>query len=430
MIHLNEDKLDDELFEATGRVTDPRALVVLLYRLMRDLVPSGKLVHYARMGEARKPPYKLPDGDLGRLAIRLADELTGDKTVFETEPDDDDEDDEEEPPVDPDLVNVAKYLMDRRKWSFLVFEDEAVSDHGEPVHAWDVPLNVAGPLWIRLNSFTWSSVERYLQENLCKHFELRYHGDLYRVVLERASSFQRVAWHYFFRISLVPENTSKDAKEAPTPEEKRDDIPVVDKPADTPRRVDTSGLLAEEDAKFLAAMRSRLGRVDALLARVDLKLCIAPDDEFLQGVEKELQRLESLLRLLTPLYTQQGDDHCWRDLYTKEAATLAGFPNWVPKVLDKPTMLANCGHFVDCLLSHDHYVTPTVSRKEHEKEVRRLQDMVVDARVDLTYRYEPSNGSFSNPAWYARPDNSPTRCETYDEARALVRKALGFDPQT
>jgi hypothetical protein len=102
----------------------------------------------------------------------------------------------------------------------------------------------------------------------------------------------------------------------------------------------------------------------------------------------EIERLRKLEVVVVRVLTQQGDDHCWRDVYT-EMAGLVGM-EFLPVVLDKPTMIRNCDHFVDCLLSGDHYVAPSVAETEKLRaqvaELKRESELHLDCMADCCDR--------------------------------------------
>ena len=108
------------------------------------------------------------------------------------------------------------------------------------------------------------------------------------------------------------------------------------------------------------------------------------------GVARYLEdhkvRLGRLIDKVRRIFLQEGDDHCWRDLYTAETAALVGVKDWVPKVLDRETMLKNCGQFVDCLLAGKHYVTPDEARQENaalRRENEELKARIAELEADL-----------------------------------------------
>lgn len=88
---------------------------------------------------------------------------------------------------------------------------------------------------------------------------------------------------------------------------------------------------------------------------------------------------EQLRDKVRPVFLQEGDDHCWRDLYTAETAALVGIKDWVPKVLGREEMLENGGRFVDCLLSGKHY--PTTDEVRQENAALRGENERLKARI-------------------------------------------------
>jgi hypothetical protein len=98
----------------------------------------------------------------------------------------------------------------------------------------------------------------------------------------------------------------------------------------------------------------------------------------------ELATLRELRAVVIRVLSQKGDDVCWRDVYT-EMAHLVGV-EFVPVVLDKPTMERNCKHFIKCLLDGEHYIAPSV------KETERLR---------LEVAYQKRRIAFYRERWEA-----------------------------
>lgn len=79
-------------------------------------------------------------------------------------------------------------------------------------------------------------------------------------------------------------------------------------------------------------------------------------------IAEKHEKLEAAVRKMLAL---EGDDICWRDIYT-ELAGLVGV-EFRPTMLPKPQMLANCSRFIDSLQSGEHYETPNPYREIVEK---------------------------------------------------------------
>lgn len=131
--------------------------------------------------------------------------------------------------------------------------------------------------------------------------------------------------------------------------------------------------------------------------------------------EQEIARLRKLEAVVKGVLSQEDDDHCWRDVYT-EMAELVGV-EWKPKVIDKPTMLRNCERFVDCLLSGEHYVTPTVPREVVDRIARAY--IHKNPRPDClpSYRFRA-----------VIPPGKEYWCSTEEEGRRRILEAAGIEP--
>lgn len=81
-----------------------------------------------------------------------------------------------------------------------------------------------------------------------------------------------------------------------------------------------------------------------------------------------IERLLRLRRMVADIMSQEFDDHCWRDWHGnyKALAELAGV-EFRPKILPREAMMANCGHFVQCLIEGGAYQAPYVAVPERQE---------------------------------------------------------------
>lgn len=90
-------------------------------------------------------------------------------------------------------------------------------------------------------------------------------------------------------------------------------------------------------------------------------------NHIIRKLEARIQELEDGIRSVV---TEQGDDLCWMDVYTK-LGKLIGI-EFDPKLLPREQMLINCHLFVDSLLDGTKY-EPAYSNPE-EWERKNEQD--------------------------------------------------------
>ena len=75
---MGRDAYQGRIYRRTGRVSSTRPLDAVFYALLRDWIPVGKLADLVEHGRSCSPgdPHTFTDGDLARVAMRLARRVT------------------------------------------------------------------------------------------------------------------------------------------------------------------------------------------------------------------------------------------------------------------------------------------------------------------------------------------------------------------
>jgi hypothetical protein len=107
---------------------------------------------------------------------------------------------------------------------------------------------------------------------------------------------------------------------------------------------------------------------------------LARRDDRIKELTAEVERLNGRITELESavrwVVTQQADDLCWMDVYTKLAG-LVGIP-FDPMMIPRDVMLANCERYVDSLLGGCPYATDRLTA-----ELGRLREQVADQAQEI-----------------------------------------------